>query len=303
MPIPDFQSCLLPLLELAADDNEHSLREAREALAARFSLTPDEREELLPSGRQRRFDNRVAWAKVYLEQAGLLSSARRAHFSITDRGRSLLAERPERIDIALLEKYAEFRNFRSTSRRQQAETASVEPVAIGVTPEEALDQAYQSIEAEVLSELLTRIQAASPRFFEKVVLDVLHKMGYGSGRSNSVRATGGAGDEGIDGVIDEDRLGLDTIYVQAKRWQSTVGRPEVQKFVGALHGKRARKGVFITTGSFSAEARQYVEHIEPKVVLIAGHALARYMLDFDVGVTVREIYQLKRIDSDYFLEE
>lgn len=306
MPIPDFQSCMLPILKLAADRDEHSLSEGREVLAAHFGLTDEERSEMLPSGRQRRFDNRVAWAKVYLEQAGLLTSSRRAHFVITDVGLQLLAQNPVRIDIPLLENYPKFKEFRSASRKSDStETAAalVLTEAHGATPEETLEQAYQSIRAELASELLLRVKASSPQFFEELVVELLLKMGYGRNRTEAGRAIGRSGDEGIDGIISEDRLGLETIYIQAKRWEGTVGRPEIQKFVGALHGKRARKGVFITTGVFSSDAKDYVSHIDPRVVLIDGHELAEYMLDLNLGVTPKTNYEVKRIDSDYFSDE
>ena len=256
MPIPDFQSFMLPVLELAGDGKEHSLKETRAVLADRFGLTEAEREELLPSGQQPRFDNRVTWAKVYLQRAGLLKGTRRAHFEITDRGRQVLAERPARLDIAFLDRFEEFQEFRSSSRRSgesAAESKAPPSEPTDETPEELLEQAYQRIRAELTSELLARVKGGSPRFFENVVVEVLLKMGYGRNRAEAGRAIGQVGDEGVDGLISEDRLGLDTIYIQAKRWEGTVGRPEVQKSVGALHGKRARKGVFITTGTFSVD--------------------------------------------------
>lgn len=306
MPIPDFQTCMLPVLELAGDSKVHALGEARQFLAGKFGLTDPELNERLPSGRQRRFNNRVAWAKVYLEQAGLVSSPQRGHFLITDRGRSLLAERPARIDISLLERYSEFQEFRNASRKNSS--SNVPPIVTesatgSVTPEELLETAYQSIRAELESDLLTRVKAATPTFFEHLVVELLIKMGYGGNRVEAGRAIGGSGDEGIDGIINEDRLGLDTIYIQAKRWEGTVGRPEIQKFVGALHGKRAKKGVFITTGTFTSDAKDYVSHIDPRVVLMDGRALAEYMLDLNIGVSPRAVYELKRIDSDYFAEE
>lgn len=305
MPVPDFQSCLLPVLKVASDRSEHSLAATRETLAAHFHLTEVERNELLPSGRQRRFDNRVAWARVYLERAALLETTRRAHFRITERRLALLAEQPLRIDIALLERYAEFQQFRALSAKSDGEAAPAELPAEteGATPEEVLEQAHQSIRAELATDLLARVKASTPAFFESLVVELLLKMGYGGNRSEAGRAIGQAGDEGIDGIINEDRLGLDVIYIQAKKWDSTVGRPEIQKFVGALHGKRAKKGVFITTGSFSSEAREYVSHIDPRVILIDGRELAQFMLDLNLGVTVKEVYEVKRIDSDYFNDE
>jgi restriction system protein len=304
--IPDFQSCMLPVLQLASDGKEHTLAEAREVLAVQFHLSEQDQVELLPSGRQRRFENRVTWAKVYLDHAGLLRSPRRGRFEITERGRTVLQEAPSRIDIAFLERFEEFREFRRTADRSQpggVNGGTEAALKISETPEETLEGAYQNIRAELASELLARVKASSPSFFERLVVELLLKMGYGRSRADAGRAIGGTDDEGIDGLISEDRLGLDTIYIQAKRWEGTVGRPEIQRFVGALHGRRARKGVFITTSTFSAEAVNYVSHIDPRVVLIDGQQLAEYMLDLNVGVTTRATYELKRIDSDYFSEE
>jgi restriction system protein len=304
--IPDFQSCMLPLLRLASDGKERSLAEAREALAAQMNLSPEDRAELLPSGRQPRFDNRVAWAKSYRGHAGLIRSPRRGHFQITERGRTVLQEAPSEINIPFLERFEEFREFRRGVDKSAPISVQGTPEAAlqgSETPEETLERAYQNIRAELAADLLERVKASSPSFFERLVVELLLNMGYGRSRADAGRAIGGTGDEGIDGLISEDRLGLDTIYIQAKRWEGTVGRPEIQRFVGALHGRRARKGVFITTSSFSAEASEYVSHIDPRVVLIDGRQLAEYMLDLNVGVTTRTTYELKRIDSDYFTEE
>ena len=295
MAIPSFQEITLPLLGIAADGEVHSLAEARKTLAAHFRLTEAEEAELLPSGRQGRFANRVAWAKVYLERAGVLASPGRGQFQITPRGREILANPPGIIDIRYLERFPDFRDFRFRARAQTAEPGeSIEPD----TPEETLETAYQSIRARLASELLERVKAASPRFFEQMVVELLLRMGYG--RAGGGEAIGKSGDEGIDGVIAEDRLGLEMVYLQAKRWEGTVSRPEIQKFVGALHGKRARKGVFITTGTFSAEATSYVKTIDPRIALIDGAQLAQLMIDFNVGVTPSQAYEVKKIDSDYF---
>jgi restriction system protein len=304
--IPDFQSCMLPVLDLASDGKEHTLAEARETLATQFHLSTEDRAELLPSGRQRRFDNRVTWAKVYLDHAGLLQSPRRGHFQITERGRTVLQEAPSRIDIPLLERFEDFREFRRAADKLEPggrESVITEALPIRETPEETLERAYQNIRAELAVNVLERVKASSPTFFERLVVELLLNMGYGRSRADAGRAIGGTGDEGIDGLISEDRLGLDTIYIQAKRWEGTVGRPEIQRFVGALHGRRAHKGVFITTSNFSADAIEYVSRIDPRVVLIDGRQLAEYMLDLNVGVTIRTTYELKRIDSDYFTEE
>jgi len=305
MAIPDFQTLLLPLLSLAGSVPECALHEAKSVLAGKFGLTQEEREELLPSGRQRRFDNRVAWAKVYLEQAGLVHSPKRGRFVITPTGQALLAEQPDKINIALLDRYEKFRVFRNASRKGAVAAGSASTVveASTATPEEELEAAYQSIRSELASELLDKVKAGSPQFFETLVVELLLKMGYGGSRADAGRAIGASGDEGIDGIINEDRLGLDTIYIQAKRWAGTVGRPEIQRFVGALHGKRARKGVFLTTDTFSAEAKEYVAHIDPRVVLIDGPELADYMIDLNLGVTPKASFEIKRIDTDYFSEE
>jgi len=303
MAVPDFQSLMMPLLRVAADGREHSLAEARDVLAREFKLSDADREEPLPSGRQSKFSNRVAWAKSYLQQAGLLLSPRRGHFQISDRGCSVLKTPPPRIDIKFLEQYPEFVEFRAPKIEVAGVLVDVpssqpEPE----TPEEALEAAHLKMKVGLASELLSRVKAASPKFFEGLVVELLLKMGYGGSRRDAGQAIGHSGDEGIDGVISEDRLGLDVVYLQAKKWDGTVGRPEIQRFVGALHGKRAKKGVFITTGTFSAEATVYIDHIDPKVILIDGRRLAELMIDFDVGVNTSATYSVKRVDSDYFDE-
>ncbi len=304
MTIPDFQTLMLPLLQLATDGQEHSIRDARETLADQFTLSPEEKAELLPSGRQPIFDNRVAWAKSYLQQAGVLKPTRRAHFQITERGKQVLSEHPSRIDIEYLERFPEFVEFRYGRKTPTPELplATLEEQGQS-TPEETLEAAYQRIRNELATELLKRVKEAPPEFFERLVVELLVNMGYGGSRRDAGKAIGRSGDEGIDGIINEDRLGLDMIYLQAKRWNGTVGRPEIQKFVGALHGKRAKKGVFITTGTFSSEAEEYTSHIDPKIVLIDGNQLAELMIDFNIGVTKSSTYEIKRIDSDYFGEE
>jgi restriction system protein len=303
MAVPDFQTLMLPIMEFAADGQEHSLREAREYLAKRLGVTEEEREELLPSGRQAVFDNRVAWAKTYLQQAGLLNSIRRGYFRITERGRQVLAEKPERIGIKLLDRFPEFVEFHRSASRQEKSVEELVESQEKITPEEMLESAHQQIRNDLAGDLLKRIKAAPPAFFERLVVELLVKMGYGGSRREAGKAIGKSGDEGIDGIINEDRLGLDTIYIQAKRWEGTVGRPEIQRFVGALQGKRARKGVFLTTGYFSAEAHDYVSRIDTKVVLIDGQELTGLMIDFGLGVTTTATYEIKRVDSDYFGEE
>ncbi len=303
MAVPDFQSLSLPLLQLAGDRQEHSLADARNMLAEQFKLTATDIEEKLPSGRQTRFSNRVAWAKSYMQQAGLLTTPRRGQFRITDRGHELLQAPPARIDIKFLERYEEFAEFRSRRGDDSSTGSTVAPTdPEHETPEEALESAYATIRASLAAEVLARVKAGSDRFFEQLVVELLLKMGYGGSRPDAGEAVGRSGDEGIDGIISEDRLGLDVVYLQAKKWEGTVGRPEIQKFVGALHGRRAKKGVFITTSGYSADATAYVERIDPKVVLIDGRRLAEFMVDFEVGVATAKTYYTKKIDSDYFDE-
>jgi len=303
MPIPDFQSIMLPLLARVADSKEHSIAQVREELATHFGVTPEEQAQLLPSGRARLFLNRVAWAKVYLQTALLLQATKRGHFRITARGKDVLRRPPARIDIHFLEQFPEFVESRKHKDQRTTPGSDANAQAPVQTPEEAIEAASQQLRAALASDLLNRVRSGSPGFFERLVIELLIRMGYGGSRREAGEAIGHSGDEGVDGIINEDRLGLDTIYVQAKRWEGTVGRPEIQRFVGALHGKRAKKGVFITTGSFSAEALDYVVRIDPKVVLIAGHQLAEFMIDFDLGVAPVATFETKRVDSDFFEEE
>lgn len=302
MTVPDFQSLALPLLQVAGDGQEHSLSGARDILAAQFGLTAADLDEMLPSGSQSRFANRVAWAKSYMQQAKLLHSPRRGQFQVTDRGRDLLKSPPPRIDIKFLERYPEFAEFRSRKSDTADGSTSNSDAGDSETPEEAIEAAYVKMRVSLATDVLDRVKAGSDQFFERLVVELLLAMGYGESRSEAGRVVGRSGDEGIDGIISEDRLGLDVVYLQAKKWEGTVGRPEIQKFVGALHGKRAKKGVFITTSGFSAEAVAYVEHIDPKVILIDGRRLAEYMVDYGVGVATARTYHTKKIDSDYFDE-
>jgi restriction system protein len=302
MAIPDFQSVMLPLLKFAGDNKEHSLREAVDGLADHFGLTETERTALLPSGRQPIFDNRVGWARTYLQKAVLLESPRRAVFQITQRGLEMLRSNPTRIGISTLGKYQEFNAFRALRHEKETEQSAT-PSADDNTPEETLEEAYGRIRANLETEVLERVKSCSPQFFERLVVQLLVAMGYGGTLRDAGKALGKSGDGGIDGMIKEDRLGLDAIYIQAKRWDSTVGRPEVQKFAGALQGHRAKKGVFITTSEFSKEATQYANQIDSKIALVDGAQLARLMIDRGLGVSLIETYELKRIDSDYFVEE
>jgi restriction system protein len=301
MAVPDFQTLMRPLLEEYVAGSERPIAEVRAALAAKFGLTPEELAERLPSGLAKTFDNRVGWAATYLYRVRLLVRPRRSVYAITDRGRQVLAEHPERIDLTVLSQFpefAEFRQARGTRRTTAATTAAA--VTDTATPEERMEAAYHELREALIVEVRDRIAAMPPAAFEDLVLDVLHAMGYGDGTEHSRLRIGGSGDAGIDGLIREDRLGLDVVYVQAKRWGATVGRPVVQGFVGALQGARASKGIIFTASSFSNDARTYADGVSPRVILIDGERLAELMIDHDVGVTGRETYAVKRIDSDYF---
>lgn len=283
----------------ASDGNEHSVAAARDAIADKFELTEAEREERLPSGSTKTFHNRVAWAKTYLERACLLTMVRRGVFKISARGKELIQESPARIDIDFLKRYPEFAAFRKQSSDAESKSdASNSPTT--ATPEDRLKDAHAELQDALANDLLLHIREAHPSFFESLVVDLMLRMGYGGPRDESGFVTSYGSDEGIDGIIYEDALGLDVVYLQAKRWENTVGRPEIQKFVGALHGKRARKGVFLTTSSFSSEALEYVKTIDPRVVLVDGTRLAHLMIENDVGVSTAKNFAVKKVDSDYF---
>jgi restriction system protein len=297
---------MLPVLKMAADGGEHKFSQAVEALADQFNLSTEERSELLPSGSQAVFNNRVGWARSYLKQAGLLASPKRGFFTITQTGKELLAKNPEKIDISVLEQYPEFIEFKNRKKDKSENKAQVEISAeqeSSLTPEDSLASAYKQLRSALESEILSSVKEASPSFFERLVVDLLVKMGYGGSRQDAGKALGKSGDGGIDGIINEDRLGLDVIYIQAKRWEGSVGRPEIQKFAGALQGQRARKGVFITTSFFTKEAVEYASLIESKIILIDGAHLSRLMVEHNVGVSTVGQYEVKKLDSGYFDNE
>lgn len=302
MAIPDFQSLMLPLIKFCGDRQEHSNRECIEALAQEFHLTEEERKKLLPSGQQPLFDNRVAWARAHLKMAGILENMRRGVFRVTSRGMEVIKQKPPMVNLRFLQQFSEYLEAKNRHRAEPGDSPKPEEEQ-KQTPAETLEDAYQSLRTSLADELLQQIKGSSPRFFEKLVVELLVRMGYGGTRKDAGKAIGKSGDEGIDGIINEDRLGLDTIYLQAKRWEGTIGRPEIQKFAGALQGQRARKGIFITTGTFSKEAGEYASRIESKIVLIDGDALAQFMIDHNVGVTPIAAYEIKRVDTDYFTEE
>jgi restriction system protein len=304
--IPDYQSLMLPLLKLVSDRQEHKYRDLIENLAIEFQVTDEERKELLASGNQAIFDNRVGWAKTYLKKAGLLDSPKRATFVITQIGLDTLKKNPDRVDAKYLRQFPAFLEFQNASRNDNETEEETTVIAVSEqTPEENLDKAYQRIRKSLASELLQNVVDLSPTFFERLVVELLVKMGYGGSIKDAGKAIGKSGDEGIDGTIKEDKLGLDIIYIQAKRWRpgNVVGRPELHKFVGALAGQGAKKGIFITTSNFTKEALDYTPKNETKIVLIDGEQLAQLMIDYNLGCTTHQTYELKKIDSDYFGEE
>jgi restriction system protein len=304
--IPDYQSLMLPILHLLSDGQEYKFRDIIEKMANAFKLSESERKEPLASGTQAIFDNRVGWAKTYLKKAGLLDSPKRATFVITTLGQNVLKSNPERIDARFLRQFPSFLEFINVAHNE-GDNELQPPVEVmnEQTPEEKLDNVYQRIRKTLAAELLHNVLEMSSIFFERLVVELLVKMGYGGSIKDAGKAIGKTGDEGIDGTIKEDKLGLDIIYIQAKKWKpgNVVGRPELQKFVGALAGQGAKKGIFITTSKFTKEALEYTPKNETKIVLIDGDQLAQLMIDYNLGCTTQQTYELKKIDNDYFSEE
>lgn len=305
MAIPDYETLMHPLLSRLADEQIRVVKDVVAQLADEFRLTLEERAQLLPSGGTLTFASRVGWAKTYLKKAGLVQQPKRGLVQITDQGKAVLAQQPVRIDVGFLEQFSSFLDFRNSSREKPISTRlnDVLPLPSDLTPDEVIEAAYQRSISALADEVLERVKACSPIYFERLVVQLLIQMGYGGSREEAGKAVGRSGDGGIDGVINEDRLGLDAIYLQAKRWSNVVGRPDIQQFVGALAGQRATKGVFISTSRFMQEAKDYAANSQYKVVLIDGERLAELMIEHDLGVSVAATYQLKRIDSDFFNEE
>lgn len=303
MAIPDFQSIMRPLLVLLSDGQDRSVQTIRETLAQQFALTEEELAERLPSDRDLLYRNRVGWALSHLKGAAVIESPRRAVYRITERGARVLTDTPEpdRVDLRVLSTFEEYRQFRSQDD-DDTSTAVAPPEVTettGGTPHERMESAWRELRAALAADVLERVSEQPPDFFERVVLEVLRAIGYGASREDAAERLGRTGDGGGDGVIREDKLGLELIYVQAKRWANTVGRPDIQQFVGALRG-RASKGVFITTSGFSREAREFAGGMNPRVILVDGKQLAELMIDHDVGVTVETTYRIRRVDLDYF---
>jgi restriction system protein len=308
--IPDYQTLMLPLLKAVADEKEYKLNDVVDILAKQFNLTDKERAEVLPSGQTFLFGNRVGWARTYLKKSGLLDSPKRGSIIITKRGKDVLLENPKEINVKFLKRFPEFLEFQNAKKNDNYAVSfdvtnpqsSIDEL-FKETPEEQIEIGNKNIRNALEQEILLKLKSIHPSFFEKIVVELLVKMGYGGSIQDAGKAIGKSGDEGIDGIIKEDKLGLDVIYIQAKRWEGTVSRPEIQKFVGALAGQRAKKGVFITTSEFSKEAMIYASQMDTKIVLIDGETLAQYMVDYNLGVSIQNTYEIKKIDSDYFEEE
>ena len=299
MPIPDYQTVMLPLLKFSGDRREHSLREAINTLSNHFNLTEKERQALLPNGQQPIFHNRVAWAQAYLKKASLLRSTRQGYFGITRRGFEVLKQNPEKIDVKFLDQFKEFREFRDLGREKTVEPATVAAKAERM-PEEVLETACQSLRKKLAQELLRHIKENSLNMFEKIVLELLAKMGYAGGQKDAIKAIDKTEGARVDFIIKQDPLGLEIICIRAERLGNVIGRPEMRQFVGALQEQRAKKGIFITTSDFSPDAHEYTLRIDRQIALVPGDLLAQYMIDYDIGVSPLATYKTKKIDSDYF---
>jgi len=301
MPVPDYQSLMLPVLQALSDGETRKSTDVSAAVAAAQQLSDEDLAELLPSGKQTTFFNRANWAMTYLTQAGLLTRPKRGLYEITDRGRTALKS-GQTVNVKYLQRFPEFIAFNKRTHKGKPKATGLDDDGSDVaTPTEQMEQGYQAIRAELAEALLEQVLACSPTFFEGLVVDLLVAMGYGGSRMDAGKAVGGTGDGGIDGVIKEDRLGLDEVCIQAKRLNGgTVGRDTVQAFAGSLEGRRADKGVFITTGTFSKQATEYVGLIQKRIILIDGQRLAELMMDYGIGVTDVTTYSVRRLDTDYF---
>ncbi len=300
MSVPGFQSWFLPFLKRLEDGQVHQMSDLYDQLAEDLGLLDSDRAQLLKSGTQFTYQNRIGWARTYLKKAGLVSSPGRGLVQITDRGRQVLAAPPAKLNVKFLRQYPEFVAFHTYVPKKSDEAEEGDKDDVIETPEDTLERVHSELNGVLVQDILERVKAAPPAFFERLVVDLLVRMGYGGSREDAGKTIGKSGDGGIDGVINEDRLGLDVVYVQAKRWENTVGRPVVQAFAGSLEGVRARKGVMITTSAFSSDAREYVRRIEKKIVLIDGAQLATFMIEHNVGVALAQTYEVKKLDLDYF---
>lgn len=304
MPIPTYEEALLPILNYLADGQVHTTKEIQAKLTEYFSVTPEELDVTVPSGQAKLFLNRVGWALTYLKKAGLIVSPQSRQYQFTLRGQNVLATTPERLTAKDLMQYPEFGASRNTVVNTDTSNAGNQDTTemSTKTPEELIEEGYQIMRSVLAEDLLQKIATQSPSFFEQAVLDLLVRMGYGGSLKDAAQIVGKSGDEGIDGIIKEDSLGLDVIYVQAKRWKNNVGSPEIQGFIGALQLKGAHKGIFITTSAFTPPARDVANRVNNRIVLIDGQKLANLMIEYGVGVTTETVYEVKRINNDYFVE-
>lgn len=302
MAVPSYQDFMLPTLKLIADNCEHKSRDIVERAADVLNLTDEDKQEKLPSQTQATYYNRAMWARTYLKKAGLLNYPARGVIRITQRGLDLLNTNPEKITKDSLMQYDEFREFQNTVNTEQNNSLNLENVEEQKTPDELIAEAKAILTSHLEADLLTRVLENSPTFFEELVAKLLLKMGYGGSENDILQNRGKSGDEGIDGIIKQDVLGLDKIYIQAKRWSGNVSRPEVQKFVGAVHGQNASRGVFITTSSFTNEAKEYANNINSNIILVDGKLLTKLMIEYNVGVQIKDTIQIKKIDEDFFIE-
>ena len=301
MAIPSFQKIFLPFLQLLSDGKEHEMAKILESMEGHFALSTAEKEELLPSGQSTRMRNRVGWCRTHLAKAGLIERIDWGVYRITDAGTKVLIAPPSRFDLKFLDTIPEHKTWFHTPRGDKPETKT-ERVTDESPPDERIEEAIEQINDSLAAELQQTMAKMDPFRFEQLVLDLLSKMGYGGSRKEAAKITKKSNDEGIDGIINEDRLGLNVIYVQAKRWQNSVGRKEIQSFVGALAGQQASKGVFITTSAFHQTATDYAEGLAQKVILIDGVRLAQLMIEHDIGVSTSQSFSIKRLDAEYFSE-
>lgn len=302
MSIPTYEECMLPLMKIAEDGKEHLFKDAIDEISKQFNLTDSERQELLPSGSAFVINSRAGWARTYLTKAGLLLKTKRGYFQISDEGKKFLEKKTKYINSKMLQEFDSFNEFQAKEKSNSGSVQKDELIEHNVTPHELIENGYSTIKNELSNELLVLIKSITPSQFEKLVVALLVKMGYGGSIKEAATVVGKTGDEGIDGIIKEDKLGLDVIYIQAKKWEGSISRPEIQKFAGALLGKKAKKGIFITTSNFTNEARSYAANIDAKIVLIDGKQLTELMIENNLGVSIQDVYTIKRIDSDYFDE-
>jgi restriction system protein len=300
MAVPDYETLMLPVLKYLSDGQVRKTAQLVSFIAERFHLSPEDRKQLIPSGRAKLINNRVGWACTYLRKAGLISSPRRAYNQITDDGTGVLASHPQKIDITFLQQFPKFRQFQEDSKAIEKQEAKASATLTEQTPEEIIGAQSELINSSLAADLLEQITTMSPDAFEQLVVDLLLAMGYGGTAEDAGRAIGKSNDGGIDGVIMEDVLGLDTIYIQAKKWKGTVPVKEVRDFAGALMSKRSGKGVFITTSNFPPSADEFVKSVGLKIILIDGKRLASLMIKYNLGVTTTSTIEIKQIDSDYF---